>query len=146
MQRFRFRLESVLKWRALQLNLEETKLQTLFGERNRILAARVELEERRVEAERILTLDQVDGQQLAALDNHRAALDRDGKKNRGAESDCEQRIGAQRKAVAEAQRRVRLLEHLQKRRLDEWNVEASREIETLASETFLAKWVRERRA
>ena len=40
---------------------------------------------------------------------------------------------------------MRLLERLKERRQEEWDLEAPAELETLASETFLAKWVRERR-
>jgi flagellar export protein FliJ len=146
MQRFRFRLASVLKWRTLQLEIEQSKLETLFAERNRCQAELARLEECRSEADGILTGASIDGQQLAALDNHRTALKRAGAKTRSSQADCERRIAVQRGAVAEAERRMRLLERLQERRREEWDLKAARELETLASETFLAKWVRERRA
>ncbi|HVX66552.1 MAG TPA: hypothetical protein VHA11_08120 [Bryobacteraceae bacterium] len=146
MQRFRFRLASVLKWRGLQLELEQSKLETLFAERNRCQAELARLEACRSEADRILTGPSIDSQQLAALDSHRAALKRSREKTRSSEADCERRIATQRAAVAEAERRVRLLERLQQRRREEWDLEAARELETLASETFLAKWVRERQS
>ncbi len=144
MQRFRFRLASVLKWRTLQLEIEENKLEVLFAERNRATAELARLDECRVEADRILERDTVDGQSLAALDRHRASLKSTGQKLRAAAADCERRIAAQRQQVSEAERRVRLLERLKERRLAEWNTEADRELEALASETFLAKWARER--
>ncbi len=146
MQRFRFRLASVMKWRTVQLELEEDKLQSLFAERNRALAELARLEQSRKEADSILKADQVDGQALAALDNHRAALGRNRQKVRTSMADCERRIMAQRAKVTEAERRVQLLERLKERRLEEWNAEAAKELEALASETFLAKLVRERRA
>jgi len=144
MQRFHFRLASVLKWRGLQLDREKSKLEVLFAERNRHQSELAHLEESRIEADSLLTGDSVEGQQLAALDNHRAALKRAGDKVRATQKDCERRISIQRGAVAEAERRVRLLERLRERRQQEWDLEALRELETLASETFLAKWVRER--
>jgi hypothetical protein len=143
MQRFQFRLASVLKWCGLQLDLEKSKLQVLFGERNRAIADLARLEECRIEADRILASDAVDGQSLTALGNHRSSLQRSGEKIRAAAAERERRIAAQQQCLAEAERRVRLLERLKERRLEEWNHEAALELEALASETFLAKWVRE---
>ncbi|HEX8985102.1 MAG TPA: flagellar FliJ family protein [Bryobacteraceae bacterium] len=146
MQRFQFRLASVLKWRGLQLDVEKSKLQALFGERNRAIAGLARLEDCRLEANRILAAGSVDGQSLAALGEYRSSLQRSGEKIRAAAADCERRIAAQQQCLAEAERRVRLLERLKERRLEEWNREAARELEALASETFLAKWVREAKA
>jgi flagellar export protein FliJ len=144
MQRFRFRLASVLSWRALQLEVEETKFRALFAERARIEAEIIQLGENRREADRMLTADSVEGQELAALDAHRHALARAVERLRASSADCERRIAQQRAKVVEAERHVRLLERLKERRLAEWQIESDRELETLASEAFLARWVRER--
>ncbi len=53
---------------------------------------------------------------------------------------CEQRLAAQRKRWTEARRRCRLLEKLKERRRAEYDYEMNRELESLASETFLARW------
>jgi hypothetical protein len=143
MQRFRFRLKNVLEWRTLQLEIEESKLQGLFAERRRREDEIAGLGEQRRNADRLLGFDTVEGQELAALDAHRHALVRTAARLRTAAQDCERRIAAQQVKVLEAERRVRLLDRLKERRLAEWQLEADREQETMASETFLAKWVRE---
>lgn len=145
MQRFRFRLASVLGWRILQLEIEEGKLEALFAERRRRQEEIAAVGEQRRNAERVLRADSVDGQALAALDAHRHAMVRLGERLRTQAQDCERRIAAQQVKVLEAERRVQLLDRLKERRLEEWRLEADREQETLASETFLAKWVRERK-
>jgi flagellar export protein FliJ len=144
MQRFQFRLASVLGWRALELEREESKLEALFAERNRREAELASLGEQEREAERVLSLDSVDGQALSALDAHRAGLHRAAGRLRAARTECDQRIAAQRIRVAEGERKVKLLERLKERRLAEWQIRTDRELEALASETSLAKWVRER--
>ena len=44
----------------------------------------------------------------------------------------------------EARRSARLLEKLRSRRLEQWRAEQDREVEMLAGEAFLARWVREK--
>ncbi len=56
---------------------------------------------------------------------------------------CGRDLGRQRKIYSEAKRRVRLLEELRDRRLQEWKYEEAAALETLASESFLANWNRE---
>ena len=145
MQRFRFRLANVLGWRILQLEIEEGKLEALFSERRRRQEEITGIGEQRRNADRLLRSDSVEGQQLAALDVHRHALVRLAARLRTQAEDCDRRIAAQQLKVLEAERRVQLLDRLKERRLSEWQLEADREQETLASETFLAKWVRERK-
>ncbi|MGE5645107.1 MAG: hypothetical protein ACM336_04885 [Acidobacteriota bacterium] len=144
MQRFHFRLGSVLGWRALQLELERGKLETLLAGRKRIAQDLARLAEVREASEKLLASDAVEGQDLAALDAHRYALARAAARLRASEAECDRDIARQRANVLEAERRVRLLERLKERRLAEWQAAVDRELEALASETFLAKWVRDR--
>lgn len=144
MQRFQFRLASALGWRTLQLEVEENKLEALFAERRRTEEDLTRLSDERRDADRLLSSDTVEGQALAALDSHRYGLERAAGRVRAAAADCERRITAQRARVLEAERRVRLIERLKELRLAEWHSANNRELESLASETFLAKWARER--
>jgi hypothetical protein len=57
---------------------------------------------------------------------------------------CGRDLAKQRKKYSEAKRRVRLLEELRDRRLQEWKYEEAAQLEELASESFLANWNRER--
>ena len=144
MHRFQFRLGSVLGWRAVELELEEGRLERLFTERRRRDAEALALEVRSRESAQLITARTLDGQQLAALSYHRHYLEREGARMAAQRADCAKRIAAQQQRVVEAERKVRLLERLKERRLAEWNLEFNREMEALASETFLSKWAREK--
>ena len=45
--------------------------------------------------------------------------------------------------MLEARRRCRLLERLKERRLADWTAERNRQLEEVASESFLARWRRD---
>ncbi len=145
MHRFQFRLESVLGWRVVELELDEGRLEQLFTERRGWEDQALALENRRREAARLITAKTLDGQQLAAFTDHRRHLAREEARIAAGRADCEKRIAAQQQRVAEAERKVRLLERLKERRLAEWTSDFNREMEALASETFLANWAREKR-
>jgi flagellar export protein FliJ len=143
MRTFCFRLQSVLQWRVLQLELEESRLQALFDERREIDGKLDEWRRARVEAEReVLGLASVEGDTLRALEQHRARVVRETERLGRRRADCEARIEAQRERVLKAERDLRLLERLRDRRLAEWRVTSDREQEALATESFLARWMR----
>ena len=143
MRRFQFRLESVLHWRVLQLELEEAALQRLFEERRALSQALEALAAGKEAAERaVLASDSAGGQALAALDEHRGWLARERQRIGARRADCESRIAAQRQRTIEAERGVRLLERMKHRRLSEWQAETAREEEALASESYLARFHR----
>jgi hypothetical protein len=123
--------------------MEEGKLQELFDERRRIDEKICELRRSRSEAEDgVLRLDAVPGETLRALEAHRAFLARETDRWGRRRVDCERRIEAQRARVLQAERDLRLLERLRQRRHAEWKVAADREQESLATESFLARWMR----
>lgn len=143
MRRFRFRLETVLGWRRLHLELEETKLQRLFEELRRVDLAEDRLDTEKSEADRaVLNSPSIEARDLAALDAHRRHVAREKERLRKERADCQRRIAAQRDRVLNAERDVRLLKKLKERRLAEWQTAADREQEALASESFLARWHR----
>ena len=144
MRRFEFRLGSVLGWRAVELELEEGRLEQLFTQLRRRDAETLALEMRSRESAQLIAAKTLDGQQLAALSYHRHYLEREAARMAAQRADCAKRIAAQQQRVAEAERKVRLLERLRERRLAEWTLEFNREMEALASETFLSKWAREK--
>ena len=144
MHRFQFRLDSVLGWRAVELELEEGRLEQLFTERRRWDEEALTLEARRRESAQLISAKTLDGQQLAALSHHRHYLERESARLATQRADCQKRIAAQQQRVIEAERKVRLLERLKERRLAEWTLDFNREMEALASETFLSKWAREK--
>ena len=143
MKRFRFRLESVLKWRALQLKLEEAKLQDLFAELRALGARREALATGKADSERaVLALAVIEAQQLEALDAHRRWVTAERERLARQEADCAARIASQREQVRKAEQNLRLLEKVKERRLAEWSRALDKEYEVLAAEGFLARWQR----
>lgn len=141
MKAFRFPFDRVRQWRAQQLEIEEARLQKLFQERNAIRAARTVLAEERLSEENAVRASgSATAQELSALDAFvRYVLAEYQRLNR-LEADCEARITAQRQQVADARRRVELLDRLKEKRRAEWQLEFDREQENLSGELFLAKW------
>lgn len=82
----------------------------------------------------------VDGSSLGALSAYRARLERERSANEHQRAETREKILQQRGRMVEAQRRVRLLEKLRSRRMEEWRVANDREMENFASEAFLARW------
>jgi hypothetical protein len=142
---FRFRLEKVLEWRRLQLEQEELR----FRQQTAALAAldrsRAELEAAGVRAEeQVREWMPLSGADLGALGAYREEVRRRERQIAGQRRECVQAMAARQKVLLEAQRRCRLLERLKARRMEEWREGLDRELQELASESFLARWNRER--
>jgi len=145
MKRFHFRLQSVLKWRLLQLELEEEKLQELFRERQQLEDSRASLEAAKAEAERsVLGAHSVTACELAALDTHRRWLAAQQQRLAKQREECNARIEAQQERVRKAEHHLKLLEKLKERRLAEWSAAVDKEYQALAEEVYLAQWPRSR--
>ena len=145
MKRFRFRLESVLRWRQLQLELEEEKLQQRFAELRALEQRQTALEAARAEAERtVLGAKAVAAEELAALDAHRRWVALQRERLAQAVADCQRRIQEQRAQVRKAEQNLKLLEKLKERRLGQWWAGLEKEFQALGEETYLAQWPRER--
>ena len=87
----------------------------------------------------------VAGKDLAALSAFRGAV-RDKEKAIAARRvESSKAADAQMAVMLQAQRRCRLLERLRERRLSEWRTAEDRDLEQLATESYLARWARERR-
>lgn len=141
MQNFRFPLDRVLSWRQKQLEGEQARLVLLVAEQERLEATRLAILAAWEWAGRqMLAAGSMDGSDIAALGGYRARLEREREANERQQKDARERIVGQRMRVVEARRRVRLLEKLRLRKLDEWRVAWNREIENFAGEAFLARW------
>ncbi|MBM3745156.1 MAG: hypothetical protein FJW34_05110 [Acidobacteria bacterium] len=143
MKRFSFRLQNVLKWRLLQLELAEEKLQELFSEARNLEARQISLAESKAAAEgSVLTARTVAGQELAALEAYRRWTAAQQERLARQLLDCQGRIAAQREQVRKAEQNLKLLEKLRERRLAEWTFALEKEYEALGEEAFLAQWQR----
>jgi flagellar export protein FliJ len=144
MAQFRFPLEKILRWRAIEAASEEAKLQRLIQERNRIDAML-----NRITAEcsgltrSISGLPSLQGADFRAITAYGLRLRQTVEKLKEGRSRIDQGLALQQRKYAEAKRRVRLLEQLKERRLERWKYEEDRQLEILAAESFLAGWNRD---
>ena len=140
---FCFQLERVLEWYRTQASLEEERLR-LCADAAAHAVAEMERHRRDSLARQmeVLRSPKIQASELAALGAFRRRakqVDRDLREK------CQrtgQALEQQRGVALLAQRRLRLIEKLRDRRLAEYRYEAARELETLASETFLASYAR----
>jgi flagellar export protein FliJ len=145
MARFQFSLEKVLRWRALELATEEANLERLVREQLRLQALRAQLgSEKSKLLSSLSTLPDLCGQDLRAATAFCIRLKRQGEQLTQVQTHCEQQLSEQRKKYREAKQRFRLLEELKERKLAVWKSEQKTELESLASESYLANWNRDR--
>jgi hypothetical protein len=145
MARFHFPLEKVLRWRLVQLATEEAKQKKLLQEQVKLqtLGAELGVEKSKL-CSSLATLPDLRGEDLRAMAAYSLRLKRLAESITEQTARCERNLAAQKKKYRDAQQRCRLLEELKARRVVEWRQEQSRQLETLASESYLANWNRDR--
>lgn len=145
MSHFHFPLEKVLRWRLVQLAAEEAKQKKLLLEQVKLqrLGAELGVEKSKLSSS-LATLPDLRGDDLRAMTAYTLRLKRLGESIAEQTARCERNLALQRKKYREAQRRCRMLEELKARKLEAWRYEQSRQLETLASESYLANWGRDR--
>ena len=84
------------------------------------------------------------GRDLAALGRFRLLVQSREKQISLQRAGCQRELAVRKTAMLEARRRCRLLERLKERRLAEWTLARDRELEEVASESYLARWARRR--
>ena len=145
MAQFRFSLEKVLRWRSVELTGEEAKLKALVQQQ---LHLQTLLAEVRAERSKLIsslgTMPDLRGDDLRTLTACGLRLRRNAENLAQQLLRCGRELAKQRKKYSEAKRRVRLLEELKDRRLQEWKYQEAALLDELASESFLAGWNRER--
>lgn len=145
MARFQFSLEKVLRWRAVELSGEEAKLKALVQEQLHLQTLLAEVSaERSKPISSLGSMPDLRGDDLRTLTACGLRLRRNAETLAQRLLQCGRELAKQRKKYSEAKRRVRLLEELKDRRLQEWKYEEAALLEELASESFLANWNRER--
>jgi len=145
MKRFDFPLETVRRWRLERAGIEELKLQQILAEKQRLAAAKVQ-----IQSEATHTVREVLGQpsmpsiELESLDSFRLHVRDRVRCIENQERQCEARIVEQRNHLLEARRQFELLERLRQKALAEWRAAGNKEQEEMAAELFLAKSIRAR--
>ncbi len=145
MNSFRFKLQRVLQWRQTQLELAELKFKQLAARVAELDRERAALEAAGIRAQvQVRQWNPVAGRDVSALDRFRLHVMAQEQEIARQRSSSQRALEAQESVMLAARRRCRLLERLKERRWEEWQVAGSRELEELASESFLAGWVRGR--
>lgn len=141
MNAFRFPLQKVLDWRRSELELAELKFKQLTAAVVAVDKELAELETAGIRAE-ILVRDwsPLCGRDLAALGSFRLHVRKKNAELSAQRAQCAGRLAAGRGAMLEARRRFRLLERLQQRRWEDWRIARDKELDELASESYLARW------
>ena len=144
MERFHFPLERVKRWRSLELAAEQAKLEHLVREQVRLQTLRAGLSAEKSKLDASLgALPELRGEDLRAVTAYTLRLRRQAENLRDLQNRCEREVAVQKQKFREAKQRFRLLEELRERRLATWRYEESRELESLASESYLANWNRD---
>ena len=143
MAQFRFSLDRILRWRSIELAREQAQLQRLIQEQLRLqmLAAALGDERSKLESS-LAALRDLRGQDLRAMAAYDLRLRRQIGNVVQAAARCQRDLAVQKKKYNEAKQRLRLLEELKDRNLKRWQYEQARELESLASESYLAMWNR----
>ncbi len=150
MKRFHFPLERVLTFRRLQRDLERAKMEKALGEVRRIEEIGHEVRrEAELTARDVISRGEsepLDGTQLIGLDDYRQYLKRVANEVEAHRKRAEMAAGNQRVKLVEAERRMKVLEHLEEKTRQAWKAELNKEVEDFAGEAFLARRIRESRS
>ena len=144
MKTFRFPLQRVLEWRALQLRVEEEKLAALQQQ----FASLVQLGEKLAAARdrseaHLFASGAAAGSELQSWALYLARLAKQQETLKKQLAQCEKLISEQRQRLLKARTDHRVLESLKERRWRQWVYLNDREVEETAAEVYLAKWNRE---
>jgi len=146
MKAFEFRLQRVLEWRRVQLELEENRLQRQLAALAELDRARAGLEAAAIGAElQVRAWSSLSGRDLAALSGFRRHVQNEERTLAARRANSQREMDAQETAMLEARRRCRLLERLRERQWAEWQAAGDREMEQFATESYLAGIIRRRR-
>jgi hypothetical protein len=141
MKSFQFPLQKALEWRRTQLRLAEARVEQQVAALAAIDQARSELDAmgRRTELE-VRQFQPLAGGDLGALGAFRVAIRGRGRELAVHRLECQKELSARQAEMMESRRRCRLLERLKERRATEWQSAADRELEEMASDSYLAQW------
>lgn len=143
MPAFHFSLDRVLRWRAVELATEQAKLEQIVREQVRLQGLRAQWSAAKSKLiGSLAAFPDLSGEDLRAAAAHNLFLKRQLERLIELQLNCEQALVEQRKKFREAKQRVRLLEQLKERRFAEWRHSQDLQLETLASELYLASQAR----
>jgi hypothetical protein len=143
MNAFRFPLDRALEWRRKQLEIEEARYKQGASALAGLDQLRAETEAAGIRAEiEVRQWGSVMGRDLAALEGFRARVKIDEARIAQQRTEAAKKLAQQQEVMMQARRKAKLLERLRERRLAEWQQARDKELEEMASESFLAQWNR----
>ena len=143
MNSFQFRLQRVLDFRRTQLQIAEAACQRAGMRLQGIQAQQAALQSRKLETRRsIASLSISTGRDLAPLPVWCKWAEAERRRLTGLEQTAANDLDKRRRALIEAQRKVRLLEKLHDRRYAEWQIQFDREIDELAADSVNSRYAR----
>jgi flagellar FliJ protein len=144
MKIFRFPLQRVLEWRALQLRVEEEKLAGLQQQLTSLLQMREKLAaERNRSQSHLFASGTAAGSDLQTWALYQSRLVKQQELVKTQLLQCEKLTLEQRQRLLKARTDHRVLERLKERRWRQWVYLNDRELEDSAAEAYLSKWSRE---
>jgi hypothetical protein len=138
MKKFEFRLDSALRWRNTQLQVERGKLNALLSEEAKLKDSLETLGSERRSALQCLAKEQLFSLDLRSLSSYlvgaeaRATMLQEQMRKR------RQSVAEQRDRVVQAERNFKLLLKLREKQQLDWKAKFEREVEANAEESWLA--------
>jgi flagellar export protein FliJ len=143
MKSFRFSLQRVLEWRALQVRTEEEKLATIQNKLAEVLHRDNALVVAQLGAEmNLLRQPSVEGSEFRALAAFQLRIRNQRISLLASRRKYETEIAEQRKRLLKARKDCKTLENLKDRRKRTWTYLGDRELENTAAESYISNWVR----
>lgn len=141
---FRFRLAKVLHWRDSQCQIEQSRLAAAHAALNQKDQELRQLLAAQIRAERaLLARPSIPAGELQALEECRRRDQARQTQLRQALQQCQRQLDLQIERFTAARAKLQVLEKLREHRLAEHADQVNRELEQLATETYLAKYARD---
>jgi flagellar export protein FliJ len=146
-KKFSFSLDRVLAWRRSERELVQAGLGKLIAEREALARRADSIRGERAAYERSLANAlHFDGGSVPTLPNWHTRVDRSLTELAAQLDQTRVRMEQQMERLREAELKVKLLEKLRDRRLDDWKTALNLEEENQAAEAYLARFARLKRA
>lgn len=144
MKVFRFKLQKILEWREMQLQIAQEKLEQLQRQLEFLNQQEEKIRAFYAEAEcNMLACPVLTGSELQAMAGLKQRTQQQLYKVRVRKSECAAIVADQRARTLKARQDHLVLEKLRERRHQEWMYLSERELESTAAELYLATWTRD---
>lgn len=146
MKRFRYSLESLMRLRQARLDEELIKLEKAASAITHVDRTRGELDQVcREAAQSTAAAGAIQGWQLSALDQFRRFAYQEDRRLIRLRGQLVDEFEDQRLKVVEAHKKVRALEVLKEKRMEDWKSEFDREQAQAVSDVVVARWAAKRK-